>query len=63
LPAERAATDRIAVLLGPEGGWTDAERLLATASGWRAASLGPQILRTETAAVAALAILANAWMV
>src|SRR5580700_8724464 len=63
LPAERAATDRIAVLLGPEGGWTDAERQLAMASGWRAVSLGPNILRTETAAVAALAILANAWMV
>jgi 16S rRNA (uracil1498-N3)-methyltransferase len=51
------------VLLGPEGGWTDAERQLAMAAGWRAASLGPNILRTETAAVAALAILANAWMV
>jgi 16S rRNA (uracil1498-N3)-methyltransferase len=63
LPIERTATDRIAVLLGPEGGWTDAERQLAMASGWRAASLGPNILRTETAAVAALAILANAWMV
>ena len=63
LPADRTATDRIAVLLGPEGGWTDAERQLAIASGWRAASLGPQILRTETAAVAALAILANVWMV
>jgi 16S rRNA (uracil1498-N3)-methyltransferase len=63
LPAQRAATDRIAVLLGPEGGWTDAERQMAIASGWRAASLGPNILRTETAAVAALAILANAWMV
>jgi 16S rRNA (uracil1498-N3)-methyltransferase len=63
LPGERTATDRVAVLLGPEGGWTDAERQLAMASGWRAASLGPQILRTETAAVAALAILANAWMV
>jgi 16S rRNA (uracil1498-N3)-methyltransferase len=63
LPAERTAADRIAVLLGPEGGWTDAERQLAAASGWGAASLGPQILRTETAAVAALAILTNAWMV
>ena len=63
LPAERATTDRIAVLLGPEGGWTDAERQLAIASGWRAVSLGPNILRTETGAVAALAILANAWMV
>ena len=63
LPAERTAADHIAVLLGPEGGWTEAERQLARDSGWRPASLGPQILRTETAAVAALAILANAWMV
>jgi 16S rRNA (uracil1498-N3)-methyltransferase len=63
LPAQRTAADRIAVLLGPEGGWTDAERQLAVTSGWRAASLGTHILRTETAAVAALAILANAWMV
>jgi 16S rRNA (uracil1498-N3)-methyltransferase len=63
LPALRTATDHIAVLLGPEGGWTDAERQQAIAAGWRAASLGPQILRTETAAVAALAILTNAWMV
>jgi 16S rRNA (uracil1498-N3)-methyltransferase len=63
LPAQRTAADRIAVLLGPEGGWTDAERQSAMASGWLAASLGPQILRAETAAVAALAILANAWMV
>ena len=63
LPVARTATDRIAALLGTEGGWTDAERELASASGWLAASLGPQILRTETAAVAALAILANAWMV
>jgi 16S rRNA (uracil1498-N3)-methyltransferase len=63
LPTERTGTDRIAVLLGPEGGWTDAERQLALSLGWRAASLGPQILRTETAAIAALAILTNAWMV
>jgi 16S rRNA (uracil1498-N3)-methyltransferase len=63
VPTERAAEDRIAVLLGPEGGWTDAERQQALASGWRPASLGPNILRTETAAVAALAILVNAWMV
>jgi 16S rRNA (uracil1498-N3)-methyltransferase len=63
LPPARTTSDRIAVLLGPEGGWTDAERELASGSGWSAASLGPHILRTETAAVAALAILANAWMV
>jgi 16S rRNA (uracil1498-N3)-methyltransferase len=63
LPAVRGVSDRIAILLGPEGGWTDAERQLALAADWRAASLGPHILRTETAAIAALAILTNAWMV
>jgi 16S rRNA (uracil1498-N3)-methyltransferase len=63
LPGMRKAEAQIAVLLGPEGGWTDAERQLAIATGWRTASLGAQILRTETAAAAALAILTNAWMV
>ncbi len=63
LPAARLATDTVALLLGPEGGWTDAEREQALAAQWSAASLGPQILRAETAAAAAIAILVNAWMV
>jgi len=41
--------------IGPEGGWTDAEFAAAHASGFREASLGKLILRTETAIVAALA--------
>ncbi len=41
--------------IGPEGGWTDAEFAAAQASGFREASLGKLILRTETAVVAALA--------
>jgi 16S rRNA (uracil1498-N3)-methyltransferase len=41
--------------IGPEGGWTDAEFAAALASGFREASLGKLILRTETAVVAALA--------
>jgi 16S rRNA (uracil1498-N3)-methyltransferase len=45
---------------GPEGGWTDAERELAIAAGFREASLGRLILRTETAVVAALAALSYA---
>ena len=49
--------DSAAVLLGPEGGWTDRERELAASAGWLAASLGPQVLRAETAAVASLAVL------
>jgi 16S rRNA (uracil1498-N3)-methyltransferase len=61
LPELRSSSDVVALLVGPEGGWTDAERNLAAAAGWRRASLGPLILRSETAALAALAILAAAW--
>jgi 16S rRNA (uracil1498-N3)-methyltransferase len=46
-----------AVLLGPEGGWTDQERNAAASAGWTAVSLGPQVLRAETAAMAALSVL------
>ncbi len=49
-----------AVLVGPEGGWTDAERERLDASGWSRASLGPMILRAETAAIAAIALLRQA---
>jgi 16S rRNA (uracil1498-N3)-methyltransferase len=41
--------------IGPEGGWTDAELAAAHAAGFREASLGKLILRTETAVAAALA--------
>ena len=47
----------VSLLIGPEGGWTDPERTAANAAGWTSASLGPQILRAETAAIAAMAIL------
>ena len=62
LPAERPHGSTAAILIGPEGGWTDTERRSAGAAGWQPASLGPQILRAETAATAALAILVNAWL-
>ena len=42
--------------IGPEGGWTDEELKMFSSSGWTAASLGPTILRAETAAIAATAI-------
>ena len=62
LPGSRRAGDSVALLLGPEGGWTDRERRLIVASaGWRAVSLGHEILRAETAAIAALAIVNAAW--
>ncbi|HEX2661120.1 MAG TPA: 16S rRNA (uracil(1498)-N(3))-methyltransferase [Polyangia bacterium] len=47
----------VAVLIGPEGGLTKEEVALATGAGFRVATLGPRILRTETAAIAALAVI------
>jgi 16S rRNA (uracil1498-N3)-methyltransferase len=46
----------LSLAVGPEGGWTESELLLFRQSRWIAASLGPTILRAETAAVAALAV-------
>lgn len=51
-----ALGDTVALLVGPEGGWVDGEREAAAEAGWRSVSLGSQILRSETAAIAALAI-------
>jgi 16S rRNA (uracil1498-N3)-methyltransferase len=47
----------VALLVGPEGGLTDAEQAVAARSGFEPVSLGPRVLRTETAGVAALAAL------
>jgi 16S rRNA (uracil1498-N3)-methyltransferase len=44
------------IAIGPEGGWTVEELDLFQKNGWNLASLGPTILRAETAAIAALAI-------
>lgn len=53
--------DTVSLLVGPEGGWTDAERQTATTAGFVAVSLGPLVLRAETAVLAALAILNGSW--
>jgi 16S rRNA (uracil1498-N3)-methyltransferase len=45
------------LLVGPEGGLEDGEREAAIAAGFRACRLGPRVLRSETAAIAALAVL------
>lgn len=47
----------VALAIGPEGGWTDAEFAAARAAGFQEASLGKLILRTETAVVASLTAL------
>ncbi len=50
-----------ALLIGPEGGFADHEAEAARALGFDAARLGPRVLRTETASVAALAVLQACW--
>lgn len=47
------------IACGPEGGWTPDEEELALAAGWQPVSLGPTILRSSTAAVAALTLLSQ----
>jgi len=54
VPREGRAT-RVAIAIGPEGGWTDAEFASARECGFAEAALGTNILRTETAVCAALA--------
>ncbi len=55
-----AGSPGIAILVGPEGGFTPAEAEFAAAAGWRPVGLGPRILRSETAAIAAAAVVAAA---
>lgn len=47
------AAESITILVGPEGGFSEAEVAAAEAAGWAVASLGPHRLRAETAAIAA----------
>jgi 16S rRNA (uracil1498-N3)-methyltransferase len=44
--------------VGPEGGWTTEEEALFGSEDWQAVSLGPRILRAETAGIAAMAVVA-----
>lgn len=48
-------TTSIALAIGPEGGFSEHEVAQATKNGWKSVGLGPRILRTETAAIAAVA--------
>jgi 16S rRNA (uracil1498-N3)-methyltransferase len=53
------ATLPVRLAVGPEGGWTDGELEQFKQCGWHAATLGSTVLRAETAAIAALAIVAG----
>lgn len=48
--------DAVTLAFGPEGGWKEEELVAFQAAGWTSVSLGPTILRAETAVIAAIAI-------
>ncbi len=54
--ASNPADGKIILAIGPEGGWTEDELQLFDKAGWISASLGSTILRAETAAIAATAV-------
>jgi 16S rRNA (uracil1498-N3)-methyltransferase len=56
-----ARAEAVAVLLGPEGGFTPAEAAAAQAAGFRPVSLGRRVLRAETAALVTAALCQHRW--
>lgn len=60
-PGSLARPGQATLLIGPEGGWTEAEQQAALAAGFQPLTLGPRVLRTETAGLAALAAALALW--
>lgn len=56
---EPQGEESIALAIGPEGGWTAEEMALFTNHAWQHVTLGPRILRAETAAISAIAIVGS----
>jgi 16S rRNA (uracil1498-N3)-methyltransferase len=54
---QNAEVKNILILIGPEGGFSVAEADMAKSKGFHLVSLGPNILRTETAAIAVLSMI------
>ena len=53
--------NHVTILVGPEGGLSDDEITLVESNGYNAVKLGPRVLRTETAPLAAISILQSLW--
>lgn len=58
---DRSAVSSVLIAIGPEGGFADEEITLLRQSGFDAISLGPRILRAETAAIAAIVLAQQRW--
>jgi 16S rRNA (uracil1498-N3)-methyltransferase len=56
-----APTTKLCLLIGPEGGFSEREYEDAAVAGFSSVSLGPRVLRTETAALAAITLAQSAW--
>ena len=61
VPPPAADNNAVSILIGPEGGFEDGELKAATVAGFIPVSLGPRVLRTETAGPAALAAIMSLW--
>jgi 16S rRNA (uracil1498-N3)-methyltransferase len=61
MPAIDMPGSDLTILIGPEGGFSEAEVERATVAGLKAVRLGPRIMRTETAALAAISIAQATW--
>lgn len=55
------SSDGLIFMVGPEGGWSAVEEEQAFAAGFQAVTLGPRVLRTETASLAAIAAMQTLW--
>jgi len=54
-------TGPVSLLIGPEGGWSDAELQAARRAGCKPVAMGPRVLRTETAGLAVVAAMLALW--
>lgn len=61
MPAISPPGNALTILVGPEGGFSESELERAAAAGMHAVRLGPRLLRTETAALAAISIAQASW--
>ena len=60
-PPPTSTKKDVYLLIGPEGGLSMAEISQATAQGWQNLSLGPRVLRTETATIVAISLIQQLW--